>query len=181
MSDIVQTVKFPLDDDGFVRRECPLCKKELKVLLKQKELADLSHIDTDSFLIEPEETPEQKESAEKLKTEYYCPYCGQKSADDKWWTQEQAAYINVYLENIIAKQINVGLIDPLEKSFGKSKSGPISIEFKGRKLEQRESWISPEVNDMEIFELPCCDRKIKVVDDWQNTTYCFFCGFPYKA
>lgn len=80
----------------------------------------------------------------------------------------------------MAKIINKDFIRPTKRSFGKSKSGPISIEFNGNELEQKEPWISPEINDMEIFELPCCDRRIKIEDNWQNTTYCFFCGFPYK-
>ncbi len=180
MSDILQTVKLPLDDEGFFRRECPLCSKEFKVLLKKEELADLTHIEIDSFMLDSQENSELTDCNENLKAEYFCPYCGQKSAVDKWWTKEQVAYINIYLENIMAKIINEKLISPMKKSFGKPKSGPISIEFKGNELDQKEPWISPEINDMEIFELPCCNRKIKVEDNWQNTTYCFFCGFPYQ-
>jgi len=179
MSEIVQNVKFPLDDDGFFRRECPLCGKEFKVLFKKEELADLTYIDSDSYMLDTQETSELADLNEYLKAEYFCPYCSQKSAVDKYWTQEQVAYINVFLENIMAQIINKNLINPMKKSFGKAKSEPISIQFTGNELNQKEPWISPEVNDMDIFELPCCDRKIKVKDDWLDTIYCFFCGFPY--
>ena len=37
-----------------------------------------------------------------------------------------------------------------------------------------------EVNDMEVFDLPCCQRKIKIEENWAKVTHCFFCGFPYK-
>jgi len=55
-----------------------------------------------------------------------------------------------------------------------------SIRFEGKEMEQQKPWISPEVNDMEIFDLPCCQRKIKIEENWQDKVYCFFCGFPYE-
>lgn len=71
MGEIVQSVKFPLDDDGFFRRECPLCLKEFKVLLKKEELADLSHIDTDFFLLDLKKDSEQNESNKNSIVECY--------------------------------------------------------------------------------------------------------------
>jgi hypothetical protein len=56
----------------------------------------------------------------------------------------------------------------------------VSIKFEGKEIEQLEPWISPEVNDMKIFDLPCCQRKIKIEESWQDTVHCFFCGFPYE-
>jgi len=31
-----------------------------------------------------------------------------------------------------------------------------------------------------VFELPCCKRRIKVLDEWPDTVHCYFCGFPYR-
>jgi len=52
--------------------------------------------------------------------------------------------------------------------------------FEANEMQQREAWISPERNDMTTFELPCCERKIKVQDNWPDTVHCFFCGFPHE-
>jgi hypothetical protein len=45
---------------------------------------------------------------------------------------------------------------------------------------KKEPWISPEIGDMDEFDLPCCGRKMKVVESRTGTTFCFFCGFPYQ-
>ncbi len=34
---------------------------------------------------------------------------------------------------------------------------------------------------MEVFDLPCCGRQIKVEDGWDSTVYRYFCGFPYAT
>jgi hypothetical protein len=119
-------------------------------------------------------------SEEDQDTEFTCPYCGQSSSSNSWWTDEQNAYIKVHIENIMAKLVNENFIRPLKRNFGKSKSGLISLEFKGNEMRQKEPWISPESNDMEIFNLPCCNRKIKIEEEWKDKVYCFFCGFPHK-
>jgi len=171
---------FPLDDDGFFRRECPFCRKEFKVLLEKEELTDLTQKGIDSFMIElKEETPDLDDS-ERSETEFICPYCGQRAPSDSWWTQEQLDYVGIVAKDIMAKLVNEHLIRPLKRTFRGPSSGLVSIRFEGKEIEQQEPWISPEVNDMEIFNLPCCQRKIKIEENWSDVVYCFFCAFPHK-
>jgi hypothetical protein len=179
MSDIEASVSFPLDDEGFFRRECPFCRNEFKVLLTKEELGSLAQEGIDSFMIEPQEKVNSKEDVQG-ETGYFCPYCGQRAPEDSWWTQEQLAYVNMFAKNIIASIVDKNLIGPLKANFGHRSSGPISTSFKGREMEQPEPWISPEVNDMDAFDLPCCHRKIKVQDSKTLCIHCFFCGFPHE-
>ncbi|HDG96652.1 MAG TPA: hypothetical protein ENG73_00545 [Desulfobacterales bacterium] len=180
MSEIKMNLSFSLDDDGFFRRECPFCRKEFKILLEKDELADLAQKGIDSFMIEPEEEAVDLDKSTRSETEFTCPYCGEQASSDSWWTQEQLAYIGIVVKNIVAKMVNEHLVRPIKKGFGKPTRGIVSIRFKGKEMEQQEPWISPEVNDMEAFELPCCQRKIKIEENWTNVIHCFFCGFPYK-
>ena len=76
--------------------------------------------------------------------------------------------------------INEKLIRPLEREFRSSKNDILSITFKGKELKETEPWISPEINDMKVFDLPCCNRKIKIQENWDKFVYCFFCGFLYE-
>ena len=175
MSEIRRNLHFPIDDDGFFRRECPFCRKEFKVLLEKEELLDLAQKYLYSFMIERKEETKDLEDSERSETEFICPYCGQRASSDSWWTQEQVAYVGVVAKNIMPKRVNENLIR--KKTFGRPNSGMISMRFEA---EQQEPWISPEVNDMEIFDLPCCQRKIKIEDDWIGVVHCFFCGFPHK-
>jgi hypothetical protein len=180
MSEIKMNLSFPIDEDGFFRRECPLCHKEFKVLLEKEELTDLAQKGIDSFMIELKEETTDLDESECSETEFFCPYCGQRAPSDGWWTQEQLAYVGIVAKNIMAKIVNENLIRPLKRTFQRPGSGMGSMQFEGREMEQQEPWISLEVNDMAIFDLPCCQRKIKIEEDWSDVVYCFFCGFPYK-
>ncbi len=152
------SLSFPLDDDGFLRRECPLCYRGFKILLEQDELTDLAQEGIDSYMLE---TQGQAAEAgdETTATEFTCPYCGQQVPKDSWWTQEQLAYVGVVAQNILAKMVNEQLIRPLKRSFGRHSSGLLSLRFESEDLKQQEPWMSPEINDMETFDLPCCGRR----------------------
>jgi len=180
MSEIRMNLSFPLDDDGFFRRECPFCRQEFKILLEKEELTDLAQKGIDSFMIESKEGRADSNEIEHSETEFICPYCGQRAPSDSWWTQEQIAYMSIIAKNIMAKIVNENLIRPLKKTSQGLGSGMVFVQFEGKEIEQEEPWISPEVNDMEIFDLLCCQRKIKIEENWQGTVYCFFCGFPYE-
>ena len=177
MSEIEMNISFPLDDDKFFRRQCPLCRREFKILLEEHELEDITKKGIESFMLEQRE---EKDELEEESEEFYCPYCGQSSPHDKWWTEEQSAYLGVYIENIMKERINKNLIGPHKRSFGRSSSGPISIRFEGKEMKKEEPWISPEENDMKVFELPCCERKLKIKKEWKDKVHCYFCGFPHE-
>ena len=106
MSEIRMNLPFPLDDDRNFRRECPFCSKEFKVLLEKEELTDLAQEGIDSFMIEAKEEEIDLDESELSEAEFTCPYCGQQAPSDKWWTQEQLAYVSIVAKNIITKRIN---------------------------------------------------------------------------
>jgi len=179
MSEIELSISFPLDNDKFFRRQCSLCRRDFKVLLEEYEIEDITKKGIESFMLERKEE-DGNDLEEDQPKEYYCPYCGQSSPHDKWWTDEQSAYLGVYIENVMKNLINENLIRPLKRNFGRPSSGPISIRFEGKELKQEEPWISPEENDMEGFDLPCCGRELKIRESWKDKVYCYFCGFPHK-
>jgi hypothetical protein len=176
MCEIEKSVVFPLDEEGLFRRECPFCKREFKVLVTKEELSDIAQKGIETFLLENEEPDEEEQEA--VEPEFFCPYCGQRASRSNWWTREQAAYIRVIVGNIAADLINKHFIRPLQRNLNKSNS---AVRFEGKPMVQHEPWISPEENDMKIIDLPCCQRQIKVEDDWPNGIFCYFCGFPHQA
>ncbi len=80
----------PLDSDGFLRRECPTCERELKWRP--------SDADGDQDV----------ESADDVG--YFCPYCGVQAPVDAWLTQAQAALA----QNIVAREF----IGPMVSKLG---------------------------------------------------------------
>ena len=41
MGKIEMKIKFPLDNDGFFRRECPFCNREFKIMIEESEKRDI--------------------------------------------------------------------------------------------------------------------------------------------
>ena len=177
MSEIVLNVNIPLDEENFLRRECPHCMQEFKIEMSAEDLKDLAQKGIESFLTHDDD--DQSDDREEI-TRYFCPYCGQESATPHWWTQEQLSYMQVYAKNILAKLVNEQFIKPMERTFKKS-SGPISISFKGSEMEYEDPWISEELNDMRVVDLPCCNKKLKIIEGWANYVFCFYCGFEHKV
>lgn len=176
MSEIVLNVSISLDDERFLRRECPNCVQEFKIQMSSEDLKDLAEKGIESFLTDDDN---KKLDDEDEITKYFCPYCGQEAPITHWWTQEQLSYMQVYAKNIMAKIVNEQLIKPMKRNFNKS-TGPISISFKGSEMKYEDPWISDEVSDMQVFDLPCCNEQLKIIEDWRKNVFCFYCGFEHK-
>ena len=174
MGKIEMKITFPLDSDGFFRRECPFCNREFKIMIEENEKRDLAQKQIESFMLNSESIAEDREDI-KVENERVCPYCEQKAPKTSWWTKEQSEYIKRYIKNCANDLINEHFIKKLERTFAGSKS----VTFKGKELPLEEPWISPETDDMEKFELPCCKQAIKIDEKWSGEVHCFFCGFPY--
>src|SRR5579875_1684577 len=65
------SLKIPLDDDGFLRRQCPHCLREFK-------WHDGPTVDTPEAQADP--------------AGFNCPRCGVSRWPDHWFTQEQIAF-----------------------------------------------------------------------------------------
>ena len=179
MSEIGMQIPFPLDDDGFFRRECPLCNRQFKALVPEDERQALAQRCLENHLLEEGLLESESEEDEPVGI-MICPYCGQESALDSWWTQEQLNYLGMYLKNIVADAFNEHFVKPLKREARRNSGGLFSISFKADKMEHVEPWIPPEENDMTVLNLPCCDDQIKVADGWKDVVHCPFCSFPYQ-
>jgi len=179
MSEVGMEISFPLDDDGFLRRDCPLCRGQFKVLVPEEQLKTLAQRGLEPYLLEEglmEAEPDQEEDEETLT----CPYCGQDSDADSWWTEQQLNYLHAHLHNILADMVNRHLVQPLKRRATRNVGGLISIRVDAQEMEHVEPWMPPEENDMTLFELPCCGQRIKITDEWMETVYCPFCHFPHR-
>src|SRR4051794_306969 len=70
MSEHSLSFSVPLDDDGFLRRECPACEREFKW----------------------RPTPEGESGEPAPDDGYACPYCVLRAPSDHWWTKDQLEY-----------------------------------------------------------------------------------------
>ena len=173
---IEKPLSFPLDGDGFFRRECPLCFREFKVRLREDELGELAQRFLDHFMVE--QGLQQDDTENGNVEERFCPYCAQSSPCDDWWTQEQLAYIQVAAKNMMAHIYNEHFARPMMRENRRHQA---FIRIDVKEMQQEDEWISPERSDMRLVNLPCCDRQQKVADDWGKKVNCFFCGFTHPG
>ena len=86
MTTISFPIPLPLDDSGYLKRECPFCIKEFKIFVTEGERNMLSDLLQDNFMLGEEGSAVAMTSDEDQgvqATEYFCPYCGQKSIQNK--------------------------------------------------------------------------------------------------
>lgn len=153
MADEYETsMSVPLDSDGFLRRQCPTCERELKWLGEE---------DGE----EPLEPPEGG---------YYCAYCAIQAPAGEWWTEAQAALAR----SIILKEVVDPELDRFERNvrdLSRGTGGLISASVS----RDRPQPVDPltESDDMRRVDFPCHPgASVKVLDDWARDVHCPICG-----
>ncbi|SRR6266568_2779615 len=148
------SVQLPLDDDGFLRRECPHCLQEFK----------WHH-----------GPPADRPEGEADPPVYYCPRCGVSAAPDQWWTQDHLAFMQEYVAGPALREVT----DEIAKAF----RGARGVTFKRGHLDEPEPPASlHEPNDMIILAPPCHPwEPVKVPEDATARVYCLLCGKAFAA
>ena len=158
MSDIQLSMSLPLDKDGFLRRECPDCKRQFKWL----------------------PTP----AAESLGPRYvgsgrvyFCPYCYLPAAPSAWWTSEQLEYAKVLrLQKVWA---GVASIPGVLRRMNRPDS-LIKITATAPTISSPEPL--HEVDDMVRVDVPCHPNEpLKIDADWTEEIACLICGIRYPV
>lgn len=148
-------VDFPLDADGFLRRECPACSKEFK----------WHHGPTDA---------RPAEAVDPIR--FTCPLCGEPADHDEWFTQAQLTYQQEVVNFHAMDLIN----DEMKRAFRRSKNATYTPE----KNTAPAPTPLIEPNDMLIIEPPCHPwEPVKVPDDRADSgpLFCLVCGGEYSA
>lgn len=144
------SVAVPLDEDGFLRRECPTCEREFKWL--------------------PSEDGEPPSPAG-----YYCPYCGVQAQPDTWHTKAQVELMS----NKVMREVVGPAMRDFGKSLGhiaQSSGGLIRADVKGPEI-PAESDPLTEQEDMRRVSFACHpEEPLKVLDSWSGAVYCLICG-----
>jgi hypothetical protein len=151
-----QTISVPveLDDDGFLRRECPHCEREFKWL--------------------PADDSEPMQAGG-----YHCPYCNCQADADQWFTKAQIDY----LQAVGMQEFVEPLLDEFEQSFNRPKRGGRSLISARFERADAPTPIKPhEPNDMRRVDFRCHAKEpVKVLDSRSGPVHCLICGTPSEA
>lgn len=155
--EIQVTYELPIDNDGFVRRQCPSCEKQFKW-----------HHGPAS------EEAEQQADAEVC----YCPLCGTPATTDQWFTDDQVEHINAE-----AERATVPAFDDMLDDVFKGLNGPnIKVKRTGRLSVPIGPDPMIEPDDMTIVASPCHDfEPVKVPDNWNDSVHCLVCGQQFTV
>lgn len=150
-------VEMPLDDDGYVDRECPACRKPFRCLIEWSSDTPTLGADLDVF---------------------HCPYCGMAAEADQWWTPEQVEYLRSSAITALMPEIE-GQLRDLANSI--SQTGYLSAEFKAPQIGPARPIF---VEDLETTTVasPCHPGEpVKLIGEWQAPIHCFECGAEYAV
>lgn len=149
------SVSMPLDNDGFLRRECPTCQRQFKW-----------HSGPASESAEGQPSPSL----------YYCPLCGQASALDRWNTSDQ----NEYAQGVAMAAAMRELDEQLGAAFKGMSSKNVKVTKTGHLDQPDVPDALTEPDDMVIVVSPCHDwEPVKVPEDATSPLYCLVCGSAF--
>jgi len=163
VSDWEGQLSVPLDDEGFLRRECPTCEREFKWLPTKNNGGE-----------------EMKSAADELTTaadlQYICPYCGVAAPASAWHTRAQVAAMTAILE----REVLQPELEKLERTFRDlDRSGGELLRVKGS-LKRTPSPPAPDltaVDDMRRVDFAChATEPLKVLETWDEPVRCLVCG-----
>jgi hypothetical protein len=150
-------VPIPADEDGFVRRECPNCKRQFKW----------------------HDGPANEEAgSEPAPPSYYCPLCGGPALVDEWFTEEQIDHVGATAMPTLVREFQREMKDAFRSSSRRS-----GIRFQvdnGDVLDVPAALIEP--NDMQIVASPCHPYEpVKVPDGMAGPFHCLICGEKFAV
>ncbi len=147
------SIEIPLDDDGFVRRECPHCENEFKWHHGPTEDRPPGGIDPPV---------------------YFCPLCGESAQPDQWWTPGQVQYQQQFVLSHLHEEVEQGFKDAFR--------GVKGWTFKPGRNEEPTPDSLHETNDMMLVQPPCHPwEPIKVPEERVGPIYCLQCGQPFAV
>jgi hypothetical protein len=148
MGDTQIPMSIPLDSDGFMRRECPSCERELKW----------------------RPTPDGQEAIPVPDGGYFCPYCGVQAPGDQWWTKRQRDAAIAKVKNKVVKP----MLDDFGQSLQRLSSDHLRITTHPTATVP-EPPLS-ESDDMHRVDFACHPSEpVKVAEAWDEPVHCLIC------
>lgn len=151
------SVPIPLDNDGFLRRECPTCGQQFKW----------------------HNGPANDEAENQPPAiTYFCPLCGVSAATDRWTTTEQLDYAS----GVAMPAALQSLDDELASAFKGLNSRFVKVKKTGHLDIPDEPEPLAEPDDMVIVASPCHGwEPVKVPEDAVSPFHCLVCGQQFAV
>jgi hypothetical protein len=158
------SLTLPQDVSGFVRRECPDCRRTFKtrpspedgLALHERLAENGSRSDLPPTRVSPRRS---------------CPYCGATAPENAWLTLEHRSYVEELAE-ALSSEVNHRQLSIIAETMVSS-AGPTFVAM--APLPEPEP-LRREPDDLQTLYLVCCDEEVKVHPGWRKRVFCFRCG-----
>lgn len=147
-------MSIPLDSDGFLRRQCPVCEREFKWLFTSDDAGT---------------------SAVMAAGGYFCPYCGIQASPDQWFTRDQLELAeNIFITEVVGPMLKQG-----PDEMGTISPGSDGLMSAGAHTAPAKRDPLTEVDDMTRVDFGCHPSEpVKLIDTWSKPARCLICGQP---
>jgi hypothetical protein len=153
------------DASGFVRRECPRCRREFKTrpcesdaLVLQRRLSSLFPFENEHEGFCP--VPDRS-----------CLYCGHRASAEEWLTEEQRAHVEG-LARAWANHVRYEQLALVSRTLAQNPR-PTFIAVAPAELPGP---MPAEPDDMRALPMLCCGEEAKALWDWDEPLFCPRCG-----
>lgn len=153
------SISLPLDNDGFLRRECPTCDQEFKWHSGPASQDAELHADPAT---------------------YFCPLCGEPADPDSWWTQSQLDLAEAAAVAAATQELDEDF-GAMIKDLNRGTS-MVTFSLSGHIDPPDEPMPLTEPDDMEIIASPCHSYEpVKVPVELAGPFYCLVCGAAFAV
>jgi hypothetical protein len=161
----VEWIGLPADSQGFVRRECPHCRRAFKTrggpadgAIVQRHLGRHVAFHNGHEVVRDDVT-------------FHCVYCGRAAAADEWCTPQQRAWL-ARVATSLDKEIR---FEQLAFAYRTIRDNP-SPSFVPVAPERTLPEMCGEPDDMRRGAFFCCAEDVKVEPHWLEPVFCPRCG-----
>jgi hypothetical protein len=158
-------LQLACDPSGFVRRECPRCRRHFKTrpctsdaLVLQRRLSSLFPFENEheGFGCVPDRS---------------CLYCGHRASAEEWLTDEQRGHVEG-LARAWANHVRYEQLSHVSRTLAQNPR-PTFIAVAPAELPGP---MPAEPDDMRALPMLCCGEDAKALWDWDEPLFCPRCG-----
>lgn len=165
-----EEIELPVDERGFLRKECAGCHRQFKVrrseldgaLFLRRIARTLSHANDHEIASSP---PKRS-----------CPYCGRHGDGDEWWTDEQRLFAT-RVATSLSERVRFEQLRHVELTLDQNPYLTFLPVAPAPMLAQ----LRPEADDMRLVPMVCCGEELKIRETWSGTIFCPFCATEHET
>jgi len=163
-------VRLPTDSLGFVRRECPHCRRQFKTrrrafdgrVLMRRLGAAVTHHNAQEIQL-------------GLGERYSCFYCGKVGPADDFLTADQVQFLE-QLSTSLVELLRYEQLSQVVRTLSDNPR-PTFVPVHPRPLPGA---MPTELEDMRPLPLTCCNEVVKAAAGWDQPFYCPSCGVRHS-